>query len=73
MSFDINDHSFDIPCNSCNHKISEKIGKLKKNSTLICPKCKAPIDVDTTELKHGIDSVEKSLKGFEKNLKNMFK
>ena len=73
MNLDLNDHTLEIPCSACGEKIPEKIGRLKDSPTLTCTRCGAHINVDATELKRGIESIEKSIDDLRKKLKGMFK
>jgi hypothetical protein len=73
MKLDLDSQSIDIPCQACGKKIPEKIGRLKNNPKLTCPKCKAVTSVDAAQLRRAIESAQKSIDDLGRKLKNMFK
>ena len=73
MKLDLDDQSLDFPCGKCGKKISEKIGRLKRNPDLTCPACGTVISVNADELRRGINSVQKTLDDLGRKLKGMFK
>lgn len=70
MNFD--SHAIEIPCQACGKKMSQTIGRLKKDPDLTCP-CGVVTHVDASNLRKGISEVEKSITDLQRNLKKMFK
>lgn len=57
MKLDLGSQPIDITCPGCR----EKIGSVKRNSTLPCLGCRHPIRLDTHELRRSIDAIQKTL------------
>lgn len=68
MKLDLDSHRIDLKCPGCGHKLSETIGRLKRNPTLTCSGCGQEIAVKADELKRGIDSVQRSLDQLTRSL-----
>ena len=58
----------DIQCPQCKTKFSKTIRELK-GPGVKCPKC--GVAFETSQFKKGIDDVDRSLRDFERNLKDI--
>ncbi|NQT74467.1 MAG: hypothetical protein HQ553_17145 [Chloroflexi bacterium] len=63
-----NKKKLDIQCPQCEGKFSKMILELKKPNVK-CPHC--GVSFDTSEFKKGMDHVERSIKEFGQNLKDI--
>jgi hypothetical protein len=56
--------TIELPCPHCSHKLRERLGKLKMQQTLICPRRRNNLKVDasgTKHLEHSLSQLGKSL------------
>jgi Zn finger protein HypA/HybF involved in hydrogenase expression len=60
----------ELTCPSCQHKFSERVGKLKTNPKLTCPQCKSTIAIQADDLKASADQIDKSIADLRKTLSN---
>lgn len=73
MNFSLDNKRLDIPCPGCGHKISETVGKLKTNPTLVCPACKRPIAIKAEGLAAGLKQAEDAVADFKRTLSRLGK
>ncbi len=64
--------SVEIPCPKCGRKHTKRISGLNANTQIRCS-CGANIDVDASELKKGLASVDKALKDLQRSFNKTFK
>jgi len=72
MKLNIDSQSLEFPCQACGKKLSQTIGRLKKDPDLTCT-CGAVTHVDRASLNKGITQIEKSLSDLQRKLGKMFK
>lgn len=60
------DASIDIDCPNCNKKVSIKVRELQSGKLISCPQCH--LKFDTTDVKKGLEDVEKKLQEFSKSI-----
>lgn len=73
MKLDLNSQPISFPCPGCKKKLTEKIGRLKRDPQLTCNGCGQTIKVNAAELRRGIESVQKSLNNLSASLRKLGK
>lgn len=73
MKLDTSSVQLQIPCPSCEQKISETIGRLKDDPNVTCSSCGTAFTINSTEFDKGVEVAEKMLADFGRSLKNSFK
>jgi len=68
MKSELDSQNIEIPCPNCGHKLSERIGKIKTNPTVICSACSVPFAVDATAFTREFQKVEKALADLKRTL-----
>jgi transcription elongation factor Elf1 len=61
VKLDLDSHRVDFKCPGCGHKLSETIGRVKRNPTIHCAGCGKDIAVNGDELRRAIDGVQRRL------------
>ena len=67
----MDNEKIELPC-ECGHKVTETIGRLKRNPHLTCPRCRAKITVDLRELNKTIKRLEADLERISKTINFKF-
>lgn len=73
MTFSLDSHIIEIPCETCGQKLSETIGRLKHDPELTCPNCGTIIKIEAAGLRKGVSEAEKTMADFERDIKKLFK
>lgn len=73
MKLDLDSQPITFPCPGCKKKITEKIGRLKRDPKITCPGCGQGILIDGKELRRGIDAAQKSLDSVAASLRKLGK
>jgi len=73
IKLDLDSQVLPFPCTGCGKEIKEKIGRLKKNPSLVCPVCRSTIHVKADELLKAIQTIEKELDKLRVTLSKGFK
>lgn len=68
MKSELDSQRIELPCPNCGHKLSERIGKIKTNPTLICNGCGNSFSVDATAFTKEFKKIEKALADLRKTL-----
>ena len=68
MSGFFDGEKLELPCPNCKTKFSKTVAELKRPGVK-CPKCGAQFE--TSQFRREIDSAERSIKDFERSLKNI--
>ena len=61
------DAKIDILCPKCEHKFPVTIGQVEREEKVTCPKCDSTITLKSELTKQ----VEKSIRNFQRNIKNI--
>lgn len=64
----LDDEKLNIECPQCGGKLSKSVRDLKR-SDVKCPKC--GVRFETSQFKKELDKVDRQLKDFQRNLKNI--
>ena len=73
MKLDLDSQPISFPCPGCKKKLTEKIGRLKRDPQITCSGCGQTIKVNAAELRRGIESVQKSLNNLAASLRKLGK
>lgn len=73
MNMNFDSASIELTCPKCAHKFKERVGRLKNNPTLPCPKCRSAITIKAEGLRDGLKAAEKSIADFKASLGKRFK
>lgn len=67
---DLDSEVLPIPC-KCGHDLQERIGRLKTNPDLTCPKCGTVIHVDGEQLRIRIQHITDAFSQLERQIDSM--
>ena len=73
MKLDLDSQPISFPCPGCKKKITEKIGRLKRDPQLTCKECGQTIRINAADLRRGIQTIEKSLNDLWASLRKLGK
>lgn len=68
MKLNLDSHVITMTCPQCHKQLKEKIGRLKRDKHITCPTC-GRITVDTNQLRHIEESLNKELAKIPKTIK----
>lgn len=72
MKLDTDNVLLQMPCPSCEQKVTEMIGRLKDDPNITCPMCGAACTFDSIVLAKNVAAAEKALTDFRRTLKYSF-
>ncbi|UEP31270.1 MULTISPECIES: hypothetical protein [unclassified Burkholderia] len=68
MTINFDSHRVDVSCPKCNKKVSETLGRLKRDPTLTCPSCKSDIRIDASQFRETERALNKQIEDLKKSL-----
>ncbi|PRG29270.1 hypothetical protein C6T62_24285 [Burkholderia multivorans] len=68
MTINFDSHRVDVSCPKCSKKISETLGRLKRDPTLTCPVCKSDIRIEASQFRDAERAIKKELDSIRKSL-----
>lgn len=70
MPSDLNSAQIPIQCPQCKHETKQKVGRLRRNPQLTCPRCATSFRIDATKFDKQLRALENELaKALTKTIK----